>query len=208
MIICGRKVEFNEKLHEYRVDGKVVPNVSTILGTTIFKEKYNGVADWILERAAEFGKGVHKAIETDDITGLDETQFQKYDEWLGIQLKYKLKPIVQEQIVFYEHNDKIVYIGTLDMIARQLGSLLIIDIKTTYDLDYDYLLWQLSMYALAYEQMYNVKIESLYCIWLPKRKRGLFARVDIEGIMTKGRTRKTLDEILGVIESYEQINSK
>ena len=51
MIICGREVEFNEELHEYRVDGKVVPNVSTILGTTIFKEKYNGVEN--VEKAVE-----------------------------------------------------------------------------------------------------------------------------------------------------------
>lgn len=202
--ILGHVVEFNKELHEYKVDGEVVPSVSTILGATLFKDKYTNVPEWIMERASEFGNGVHKAIETDDTSDLDEIQFDKYDEYLGIILEYDLIPIAHEQIVFYIHEGKVIFIGTLDMLARQLGAFLLIDVKTTYILDYVYLLWQLSMYALAYEQMFNIKIDALMAIWLPKRQKGLFARVDVEGIMTKGRPRKTLDEVLKVVLDYEQ----
>lgn len=208
MIILGHEVLFDEKTHVYTVDGVVVPSVSKILGTTLFKSKYDGVSSFVLDNAASFGSGVHHAIETDDISNLDDLQFKKYDEYLGLVIKNKIKPLVHEQIVFYKHNGVIVFIGTFDLLAMYMDKMVLCDVKTTYELDYNYLLWQLSMYALAYEQMYGVDILGLYVFWLPKRKKGLFGRVDIEGILTEGRKRKTSDDIMGVIKDYEQTDSK
>ena len=208
MNILGHVVEFDELTHTYTVDGVIVPSVSTILGATLFKGKYDGVDLSVLRAKAEWGKQVHHAIETDDVSNLDELQFQKYDEYLGITLKNDLQPLLHEQVVFYKVDDKVVYIGTFDLLAQQLGSLLLCDIKTTYTLDLNYLIWQLSMYKLAYEQMYQKEIDGLFAIWLPKRESGKFVRVDNHDI-NKGKSVgehrvKTVDEIKEVLISYEQ----
>lgn len=201
-------VEFDKTLHEYRVNNVKVPNVSEILGTTLFANKYINVPKRVMEEASHFGKKIHHAIETNEIYDLNELEFNKYDEYLGIKLKHNFEPYIQEKIVYYEHNGKIKYIGTFDMIAIKNDKYILIDIKTTYTLDFDYLIWQLSMYALAIEQQYNIKIEELWAIWLPKRMKGKMHRVDNEGILSISRNRKTKEEILKLVETYEQIRSE
>ena len=64
----------------------------------------------------------------------------------------------------------------------------LIDIKTTAELDMEYLSWQLSFYELAY----GSKFKKLYCLWLPKR--GLGKLVEIK--------RKPKKELLKVLERF------
>ena len=52
------------------------------------------------------------------------------------------------------------------------------DVKTTYAVDKKYLSYQLTMYAMAYEQMHEKKIDKLAGIWLPKKSKGKL--VDVE----------------------------
>jgi hypothetical protein len=154
-------VEFVKDTHQYLVNGVLVPSVSTILKETIFADKYKDVPDFVLRKAAEFGTAVHDAIEHGDDLLLDEVQQTVYDRWLALKEKHKIVSIKHEQIVNYEME----YAGTFDMIATINGEECLIDIKTTYNLDLEYLSWQLSMYALAYGFA-----GKLYAVWLPKRK--------------------------------------
>ena len=199
MLINNHHIEFIEETHTYLVDGIIVPNISTIIGEVLFPNKYGGIPEYIMEQAREFGTNVHRAIETDDITWLTALEFSKYDEWLGLCLKHKIKPLKHEQIVFYKHEGEVIFIGTLDMVAKILNKLVLIDVKTTYNLDKNYLVWQLSFYALAYEQMYDTKLDGLSTVWLPKRKLGGY--YELEG-------RKGLKEILEVVKKYGEIISK
>jgi len=55
-------VEFNEERHEYRINGRIVPSVTQILGDT-FPGLYAGIPEHILMRRAQIGTAVHRAIE-------------------------------------------------------------------------------------------------------------------------------------------------
>ena len=154
-------VEFLKDTHTYLVDGIIVPSVSTILSQTIFADKYKDVPDFVLQRAAEFGTAIHNAIEHDSDDGLTDEQQVVYNRWLKLKAKHNIKAVEQEQIIHLGHQ----YAGTFDMMAEINGELCLVDIKTTYNLDKEYLSWQLSLYAYAKE--FGGK---LVAIWLPKRK--------------------------------------
>lgn len=75
-------------------------------------------------------------------------------------------------MVFYDGEIK--YAGTYDCLADILGAKVLIDIKTTYKLDLDYLSYQLSFYAMAIPE----KIDALYVLWLPKKGKAKFIKID------------------------------
>src|SRR5690554_3124637 len=168
------EVEFVEDIHTYLVNGVIVPSVSKILRSTIFKDQYKNVPKHILEKAATFGTNVHKAIETDEVEGLSMLEKTCYDQWLKLKNKHKIKVLEQEQIIHF----KDLYCGTFDMIIEVDGEIYLNDVKTTYALNKEYLSWQLSLYKLAYENMYDKEIKGLSAIWLPKKKIGQFVKVD------------------------------
>ncbi|MGE4321201.1 MAG: hypothetical protein AB7E61_07115 [Acholeplasmataceae bacterium] len=155
-------IRFIEETHQYFVDDVEVPSVSVILGSTIFANKYANVDELTLQNAALFGKGVHKAIETGHTFMLDDIQMDVYRKYLFLIKRKNIKPIKHEIIV---HLDTL-YAGTFDMEATVNEFECLCDAKTTYELDFEYLSWQLSLYELANGRLYD----KLYAIWLPKRK--------------------------------------
>jgi hypothetical protein len=178
------QVEFIESTHQYLVDGRLTPSVSTILKETIFANKYSGVSESVLRNAAQFGTNVHKAIELSEDLFLSLTEQLVYDKWLNLVKTENIKPLEHEQVVNYHYD----YAGTLDMIAEVNGVRSLCDIKTTYNIDMEYLSWQLSMYELAYGE----RFEKLYVIWLPKRK----------GAELREVPRKSVEAIQDLIEVY------
>lgn len=175
--ILGHKVTFDEETHTYTVDGVEVPSVSTILKDTIFNKKYSGVSQETLNAAALWGTQIHVAIEDKNPMLLNETQEQRYNEFWQIIEEEKLDIISQEEIVFYEHNGKVVYIGRYDLSLKNGQDEELGDIKCTYNLDMNYLSWQLNLYRMAKEQMYKKKIKGLKAFWLPKRQKGKMREV-------------------------------
>lgn len=162
-------IEFIKETHTYLVDGIVTPSVSTILKATIFENKYQDVPEAILKNAAEFGTAIHNAIEHNDPILLDDTQHEVYERWVALKEKHNIEPVEQEQMIHYEQE----YAGTFDMIANIKGNRCLVDIKTTYNLDKEYLSWQLSLYAYA-----KGHDGELYAIWLPKRKKAQLVKIE------------------------------
>jgi hypothetical protein len=177
-------IEFIEETHTYLVNGIIVPSITTILSATLFKDKYGNVPPHILKRAAEFGTGVHKAIETGEWLPLDDKQYEVYMRYLKLVKRANIKPLAHEKIVSYET----LYCGTYDMEAIIDGDMSLVDIKTTYNLDREYLSWQLSFYELATGKQF----EKLYCIWLPKRKGAELVEIE----------RKSKEDIMKLLEVY------
>ena len=185
-------IEFIEDTHTYLVNGVITPSVSTILGSTIFSNKYYGVKKETLDAAASFGTNVHKAIELDNPFGLDSEEMKAYDTYLELTFEEGIKPVSQEMIVHYGEQ----YAGTLDMIANWNGVLSLGDIKTTYQLDTEYLSWQLSLYEKAYCDLFKKpKFEKLFCIWLPKKRKGKVVEIK----------RKTGEEINELLKNYYKL---
>jgi len=178
-------VEFIKDTHQYIVDGIITPSVSEILKETIFFDKYKDVPDFVLEKAAEFGTAIHHAVEHDDDTLLDEIQLRVFADYKRLVSEHDIKPMTHEQIVYTAD-----YAGTFDMLATIEGKQALVDVKTTYNLDIEYLSWQLSMYAYAYGHDGD-----LYAIWLPKRKKGKVVKIP----------RKEEFELLEMLEVYHAL---
>lgn len=180
-------IEFLEEEHIYLLDGVIVPCVSDILHF-IFPNKYRGISKTILNNKAKYGSTVHKAIECLEqgleLPKLDYIQEASLKQYQKLKRKNNIEVLSQEQKIHYE--DK--YCGTYDMEANIKGKHCLADIKTTAELDKEYLSWQLSFYELATGK----EFEKLYAIWLPKKNLG--ALVEIE--------RKPKEELLKVLEDY------
>ena len=191
-------LEFLEEGHLYLLDGIIVPSVSEMLHF-IFPDKYKNIPKEILSAKAEYGTKIHEAIEKAEKTGevieLDYIQKASFEQYLKLKEKYEIQVINQEEIIYYK--DK--YAGRFDMIAYVKNNYSLCDIKTTTELDREYLSWQLSLYAYAYDKL-NIgnHFEKLYAIWLPKKELGHVVEIP----------RKSDDEIQELLKKYEEFKNE
>lgn len=188
-------IEYLDEEHLYLYEGVIIPSVTQILEYK-FPDKYKDVPKYILEKKARYGTIVHKVIQDLEEQNLEYINVNDIyvdvaqEEYQKLKQQYKIDVLNQEQIVHYK--DK--YAGRLDMIALVNKKLCLIDIKTTTELDLEYLSWQLSLYELAFGKRFS----SLYCLWLPKGKEGQLVKIK----------RKTKKEILDLIKEYENGRKK
>lgn len=185
-------VEFIEDGHIYLVDGVITPSVSEILHF-IFPNKYSNVPENILNAKATYGSTVHEAIECLEndleLPNLDYIQEASIEQYKKLKKEYKIGVAAQEQMINYK--DK--YCGRFDMIANIGDDYCLCDIKTTAELDEEYLSWQLSFYALAYdEEKYNSHFDKFYAIWLPKKNLGKLVEIK----------RKSKQELINKLEEF------
>ena len=186
-------IEFIEETHTYLYEGIIIPSVSEILHF-IFPDKYKNVDKEILYKKAIYGSKIHEAIEcleqNKTLPKLDNIKEFSINQYKRLKDKFNIKVQVQEQTINY----KDVYAGRFDMIATINDNLSLCDIKTTAQLDKEYLSWQLSFYELAFMNMYGTKFEKLYAIWLPKKGYGELIEIK----------RKSLSELLRVLEEFKE----
>lgn len=161
------EIEYLDEEHVYLCNGVIIPSVSQILHL-IFPNKYKNINKEVLENKAKYGSELHTYIEqyekgliTQTLNFIQEASFSQY---LRLKDKYDIEVLEQEKIVNY----KDVYAGRFDMIAKVENETCLCDIKTTAELDVNYLSWQLSLYEFAYGK----KFDKLYAIWLPKKELG------------------------------------
>jgi len=183
------KIEYLDEEHIYLCNGVIIPSVSQILHL-VFPDKYKNVNKKILNAKAKYGTELHNYIEqyengviTQKLNYIQEASFNQY---LRLKNKYKIEVIEQEKIVNYKN----IYAGRYDMIANVNGSYSLCDIKTTAELDKEYLSWQLSLYE--YES--KKKFEKLYAIWLPKEDLGKLVEIERK---TKKEIKELLERFLG-----------
>ena len=184
------EVEYFDDVHKYLVNGVIVPSVTEIL-EKIFPNKYKNVPRETLMRKANYGTIIHNYIEqyekgliTQELNYIQEASFRQY---LKLKDKYSINVLEQEKIVNY----KDVYAGRFDMIANIGTDYCLCDIKTTAELDKEYLSWQLSLYEYASGKDFD----KLYAIWLPKKDLGKLVEIE----------RKTEEEIKELLKKVEEI---
>ena len=193
----NKYIEFLENEHIYLYKGYIIPSVSEIL-KFIFPNKYENIPFQILKEKSIFGTKVHEAIEIlereqkldidalkQEIEGINYIIESSIEQYLKLKKEYEIEMLEQEQMVNYDG----LYAGRFDMIANINGIKSLCDVKTTAELDEEYLSWQLSFYQLAKGETFK----KLYCIWLPKK--GLGKLVEIK--------RKTKKELLSKLEEFQ-----
>ncbi len=194
-------IDFLEEPHIYLVDGIITASVSEILHF-IFPEKYKNVSSYILNKKAQYGTTIHQSVEMLEnnlktmsieeafnvtVQALDLNYIQEVSlhQYLKLKDKYQIEVIEQEQMIHFKNY----YAGRFDMIARIKNDLCLCDIKTTAELDEEYLSWQLSYYEMAVGK----KFDKLYAIWLPKKDIGQVVEIKRK---TKKELMKKLKEFM------------
>jgi hypothetical protein len=122
---------FNESLHEYRLNGTIVPSVTQV---TKSLTDYSMVPPAILNRKRDLGIALHKAIEIYlegkfSVAPLPDTFLKYFDafvSWLAVE---KFRPDQFELRVFSDSGQ---YAGTLDLTGTSAkGKRAVVDYKTT-----------------------------------------------------------------------------
>lgn len=124
-------IEFDEKKHQYKVDGKVVPSVTEIL-EHITAVGYGKVNPSILEEAKERGTAVHELTEAIDLGFPPEYIDPAVEGYAVAYLKFLEDYDVEWDYIehrFYE--PKMGFCGTIDRVGKIDGKDCVLDIKTT-----------------------------------------------------------------------------
>ena len=164
---------FNQEAHTYTLDGKELSGVTSLLDRQIFKNKYTGVNETVLNKAANRGSLIHKTIELVDGLGI-ESDLAEVQAYIDLKKQHGLNTHANEYLV--SDNDHVA--SSIDIVFDDCS---LADIKTTSHLDRDYVSWQLSIYAYLFElQNPGLKANKLYAIWLPQKRYGKPALVEVE----------------------------
>ena len=184
-------VHFDEQNHTYTTaDGVVLSGVTSIIKQVLFPDKYRGIPDEVLAKAAERGTAIHNECEDINLLGASSLS-----DFSSMEARNYHRLLEENNITMlaseYLGSDESVVATMIDCIDDQ-GNLY--DIKTTATLDTDSLSWQLSFCDYLFVRQ-NILLDRpssrLYGIWL----RGDTARiVEVE--------RKTDEEIERVMSAY------
>lgn len=180
------QVVFSELDHTYTLDGKSLSGVTSILNRQLFADKYSGISDEVLNKAAEYGKGIHESIELYDSLGIGEDE-DAVKAYIKLCQKEGLTRLDNEYLI--SDNDYVA--SSIDVVFDDCS---LADIKTTSHLDEEYVSWQLSIYAYLFEkQNPDLQANRLLAIWLPKARYGKPKVVEVP--------RKPVSEIVRLIEA-------
>lgn len=159
-------IEFDEKTHTYKVDGNILPSVTTI--TSILSNiEYKEIDPEILNNAAKRGSAVHKAIEDYLLWGDYDLKimYEPYMEQFKKALeKEKFKTIKTE---FKLTNGEIC--GTLDNMSILNDKKIIIDYKTTATIHKKLLEAQFGGYKILCDSN-GIEIDKWYGLFINKNK--------------------------------------
>ncbi len=206
-------VHFNEREHSYTIEdvSNELTGVTSIIKAVLFPNKYAGIPQSILEQASRRGSAIHFACQQTDLLGttledflakkeaglLDTLDYpQETEHYLRIKAGHGIKMIANEYLV----SDELEFATMIDCIDSK-GNLY--DIKTTAELDTEYLSWQLSLCAYLFEkQNPHLKAGKLYGIWLRSR----VSMTDPTNTIAKlvEVKRKSKEEIEAVLQAYRE----
>lgn len=167
--IKGHSLEYIDESHTYLVDGIIVPSITQIMKIK-FGNKYSGVSNEVLNRAAENGTRVHEAIEKLCKSGEVE-DIKEVKNFMFLQKHYKFEVVDNEVPIIIFKDDVPICAGRLDLVLKIDGLIGGGDIKRTSTLDKEYLTYQLNLYRIGYRQSYDIEWEFLKGLHLRENTR-------------------------------------
>lgn len=163
-------VVFDETAHTYtNADGKQLSGVTPLLKRQLFTDKYGGISEETLARAAERGNLIHRQIEMYESLGGGETSTPELEAYIKLKEENGFKTVATELLVSDEEN----VASSIDIVFEKILRVFLVDVKTTSSLDMEYLSWQLSIYKYLFLlKNPTAKVRGLFAIWLPKPQYG------------------------------------
>lgn len=146
-------VEFNEFLHEYTANGRVLIGVTSLLHKHGLAPDYGAVPEETLKKAAERGTAIHQLLQDyDDGKPVVEDENLRAYKALGLEVHCS-EYLLSDNEVVASFADKV------------LEDCSIADVKTSSSVDRRYVSWQTSIYAYLFErQNPSKKVPHLYCV--------------------------------------------
>ena len=180
---------YDPETHVGRYDGKVVPSVTQLVD--MLYPMSEDIPEERLKVAAERGTKIHGDIENINI-GFDnfndyeknlkeaidkaiKSDSKELKDYVSILSAYKLQPYDYEELIFLlDENQDLICFGHYDFTAMakednilfREGHLYLFDVKTTSQFDKRKVAFQMSIYALAYEQSAINPITNIFGLWL------------------------------------------
>lgn len=156
-------VVFNQEEHTYTLDGKKLSGITGMLQSQLFPHEYDDVPLEKLQKAAEYGTFIHDTCELIDEIGI-ESDIKEAVFYKDIVEKYGLLHEASEYLVSDDEH----FASCIDKVYREgENEFTLADIKTTSDLNEEYIRWQLSIYAYLFElQNPECKVVRLLGLWL------------------------------------------
>ena len=158
--IAGGLLEYIDESHTYIFNGVILPSITQILKVK-FGNKYLGVSNSTLERAANLGTEVHKAIEDYETKGIENIELKELRNYVFLKVRNNFKCLKNEVPIVLFLDDKPVASGRVDLILEQNGQVGIADIKRTSTFDKEYVAYQTNLYRIGYQQTYGEDITFL-----------------------------------------------
>lgn len=180
-------VKFDEATHTY-----TLPSVTEIIRVVLFPNQFAYVAEEVMERAVEFGKNVHKALELSFPDLLTEEETHSYNEAVRIMAENGITPLEHEVVIY----SQLGYAGKLDLYATMGDKKILVDFKTG-SLHKEKTAWQQSLYKREREEKGFV-IDEIYALHIPRGKKGRLVRLEP----------KTDDEIKWLCSEYERVTNE
>lgn len=170
MMFNQPNVVFDETAHTYtNADGKQLSGVTSLLKRQLFSGKYGGISEETLARAAERGNLIHRQIEMYESLGGGETSTPELEAYIKLKEENGFKAVATELLVSDEEN----VASSIDIVFEKILRVFLVDVKTTSNLDMEYLSWQLSIYKYLFLlKNPTAKVRGLFAIWLPKPQYG------------------------------------
>lgn len=137
-------INFDETTHTYSRNGNIYTSVTTLLANYKLSANYNNIPKDVLNKAAQRGKEVHKMLEEyikngTQVSNVDLDNFIKYISNRNIDCSTSLS----ESIIY---DDTFLIAGTVDWQYYDGDDFIIADFKTTSQIHWDAVTWQLSIY--------------------------------------------------------------
>ncbi len=175
-------VTFDPINHTYTLDknGARLDGITKLIGERLFPGKYASVPESTLKAAAERGHAIHSICEIFDKYGIDTDSALELQGYKNVCLN-----LPAHEGSEYLVTDGKRYATCIDKVYRVDGDTFdLADIKTTSNLDMDYLSWQLSVCSYLFRKVNKkAKVCKLWGIWLRGDKaelREVQARTDEE----------------------------
>ncbi len=163
----------------YSLGNKPLKGITGMISKHLFPNKFDAVPERVLKTATERGSAIHKDIQSFEIFGIIKSEYQKeIENYVFLKKQKGFKVINTEYIV----TDFEKFASPIDTVVTIDDKIILVDIKTTYTLDKEYLSWQLSILKYLFELTNpTLKVSGLASIWI-NRKDDTAEWVDIAEI--------------------------
>lgn len=168
-----------EGMHHYILGLNELTGVTTILKDVIYRDKYTGIDEAVLRNAADRGTAIHEAVQA-YMMGVDfelDPYLQPYEldarvAWDAWTNNPACAGLVAEAVEYLVSDCKEIA-SKIDVVRKVgEGKYAIADIKTTYQVDIEYVSWQLSVYKYLLErQNPNSEVVQMQVFWYNRREK-------------------------------------